>query len=42
MLNYKKLFFSIFFLLGLNYLICNSPFQLLPYFICFPFLNVAC
>ncbi|AVQ22714.1 hypothetical protein C4N14_03200 [Fusobacterium nucleatum subsp. nucleatum ATCC 23726] len=25
MLNYKKLFFSIFFLLGLNYLICNSP-----------------
>ena len=25
MLNYKKLFFSIFFLLGLNYLVCNSP-----------------
>ncbi|AAL94727.1 hypothetical protein C7Y58_05710 [Fusobacterium nucleatum subsp. nucleatum ATCC 25586] len=24
-LNYKKMFFSVIFLLGLNYLICNSP-----------------
>ncbi|KUL98927.1 hypothetical protein RO03_05180 [Fusobacterium nucleatum subsp. nucleatum] len=24
-LNYKKMFFSVIFLFGLNYLICNSP-----------------
>ncbi|AVQ22987.1 hypothetical protein C4N14_04950 [Fusobacterium nucleatum subsp. nucleatum ATCC 23726] len=37
MLNYKKLFFSIFFLLGLNYLICNSPLFLI---VNFYFLNI--